>query len=877
MVHEHRVAVVHATAQQHARQLVADLALHQAAQRTGAVRRIVPGVRQPLARRIRHVERDAAFGQTRGHLRHLDVHDAAELVPGQRMEDHQLVETVDELRLELHVHGVHHGLALGVLVQIGLDQELRAQVRGHDQDRVLEVHGPALAIGQTAVVEHLQEHVEDLGVRLLHLVEQHHRIRAAAHGLGQLAALLIADVARRRADQAGHGGLLHVLAHIDAHHGLLVVEQEVGERLGELGLAHAGGAEEQERAGRAVRVGDAGARAAHRVGHGLDGLLLADHPFAEVLLHVQELLVFALHEAADGDAGPVGDDLRHGVGVHMVGHHRFVGGFGRVRLVGGAFGGGEFLLDGRDFAVQDAAGLLEVAFTRGLVGFHALGVELGAQVADLVVAGLLRIPTGGQTAQLLASVGQLGLQLLEALLGRRVLGLLQLHLLHFQAGDLALQLVDLLGLRVELHAQVRGGLVDQVDRLVGQLTAGDVPVGQRSGGDQRVVTDRDLVMGLISPLQTAQDRDRVFNGRFAHEHLLETALQRRILLHVLTVLVQRGRADQAQLAAGQHRLQHVARIHRALGRAGADDGVDLVDERDDLAVGVLDFVEHDLQALLELAAVLRTGDHRAEVERDQALVLQRRRHVAGHDALRQPLDDGGLADAGLANQHRVVLGAAAQDLDDAADLLIAADHRVELAVACLGGQVGGVLLQRLVVAFGVRAGNLGAAAHAGHGLAQRLRRDAVALEDIRALVRGAGRDADEQMFGGDVFVTHRLHLLLGLRDGGRQLTARLRLRGARTAGARQGDQRIAYLGADALTVAAGGLDQSGDHAVLLAQQRVHQVKRLDLRVARGRRALNRVADRLLGHRRELLFHIILLRRAPPRPAAGLSSGAIPAV
>ena len=68
------------------------------------------------------------------------------------------------------------------------------------------------------------------------------------------------------------------------------------------------------------------------------------------------------------------------------------------------------------------------------------------------------------------------------------------------------------------------------------------------------------------------------------QHLLEAPLQRRVLLDVLAVLVERGRADHPQLAAGEHRLEHVARVHRGLaGRAGTDDGVQLVDERDDLA------------------------------------------------------------------------------------------------------------------------------------------------------------------------------------------------------------------------------------------------------------------------------------------------------
>ena len=161
---------------------------------------------------------------------------------------------------------------------------------------------------------------------------------------------------------------------------------------------------------------------------------------------------------------------------------------------------------------------------------------------------------------------------------------------------------------------------------------------------------------------------------------LEAALERGVLLDVLAVLVERRGADHAQLAAREHRLEHVAGVHRALGRAGADDGVQLVDERDDLALGVGDLLEHGLEPLLELAAVLRPGDHRAEVERDDALVLEPLGHVALDDAAGEALDDGGLADAGLADEHRVVLRAARQHLDDPADLVVAADDRVELAL-----------------------------------------------------------------------------------------------------------------------------------------------------------------------------------------------------
>jgi hypothetical protein len=161
-----------------------------------------------------------------------------------------------------------------------------------------------------------------------------------------------------------------------------------------------------------------------------------------------------------------------------------------------------------------------------------------------------------------------------------------------------------------------------------------------------------------------------------------------------------GGADGVQLAAAQHRLQHLRRVHGALAGAGADDGVELVDEQDDGAVRVGDLLEHGLEPLLELAAILGAGHERAHVEREDLLVLQPFGHVAADDALRQPFDDGRLADAGLADEHRVVLGAAREHLDDAAHLLVAADDGIELALLGELGQVAAVAGERLVGGLG---------------------------------------------------------------------------------------------------------------------------------------------------------------------------------
>ena len=86
---------------------------------------------------------------------------------------------------------------------------------------------------------------------------------------------------------------------------------------------------------------------------------------------------------------------------------------------------------------------------------------------------------------------------------------------------------------------------------------------------------------------------------------------------------------------------------------------------------------------------------------DQPAVAQRAGDVAGDDALGEALDDRRLADAGLADEHRVVLRAAAEHLDDAADLLVAADDRVELALLGALGEVDAEALERLEALLGV--------------------------------------------------------------------------------------------------------------------------------------------------------------------------------
>ena len=392
------------------------------------------------------------------------------------------------------------------------------------------------------------------------------------------------------------------------------------------------------------------------------------------------------------------------------------------------------------------------------------GVELGLDVLHVHDDVALVLPFGRTGREVFLLGGDFATQVLEALLAGLVGFLLKGLLLDLHLGQTTLCGVELLRLRVNLDAQTAGCLVHEVDGLVGQEPVGDVAVGKLGCRHDSAVGDANAVMDVVFFLETAQDGDGVLDGGLGHQHRLEPALESRVFLDVLPVLVERRGADRMQLATCEGGFEHVARIDRAVAaRACAHDGVQLVDEQDDAPVGVLHLAQHGLQPILELAAVLGAGEHRGDVERDDVAVLQAVGHVARHDALGEPLDDRRLAGARLADEHGVVLRAARQHLDGAADFLVPPDDGVELALTRLLGKVLTILVQGVELHLRRLVGHALVAAQLVVGLLDRLGRDAGGVEHAPGIGL-VSCQRDEQMLGGGVAITHALGDLLGRID-----------------------------------------------------------------------------------------------------------------
>ena len=228
----------------------------------------------------------------------------------------------------------------------------------------------------------------------------------------------------------------------------------------------------------------------------------------------------------------------------------------------------------------------------------------------------------------------------------------------------------------QFHARAR--FVQQIDRLVRQEPVGNVAAREIHGVADRIFRIAHGMEFFIAVAHALQHANRLIFSGCGHLDRLEAPLERAILLNRLAVFGRRCRADALNLAPAQRRLQNVGGVERPFRRSRSHQRVQFVDE-DDRVLALHQFLHDSLQPFFELPAILRPGHDQRQIERENPLVREERRHVAIRDALRQPFDDRRLAHPRLADQDRIVLRAPAQNLNGALEFAVAPDQRIELS------------------------------------------------------------------------------------------------------------------------------------------------------------------------------------------------------
>ena len=226
------------------RQLVLDLVLDHPPQRPGAKERVVAFLGDMLTGRRADLHVYLAVGQLLADLVQHQVDDGEDVLLGEGMEHHGGIHPVQELWPEELLYLVQDLILHALVVLafrlglVGLQREaddgllgnqVGAQVAGHHDDGVAKVYFATFGVAQVAVVEDLEQDVEDLGVGLLDLVQQDTAVTLATHPFCKLATIIVAHVSRRGANEPGHSMPLLELRHVQPDHSVLVAEHELGE------------------------------------------------------------------------------------------------------------------------------------------------------------------------------------------------------------------------------------------------------------------------------------------------------------------------------------------------------------------------------------------------------------------------------------------------------------------------------------------------------------------------------------------------------------------------------------------------------------------------------------------------------------------------
>mmetsp|Transcript_13089 Transcript_13089/g.40862 ORF Transcript_13089/g.40862 Transcript_13089/m.40862 type:complete len:433 (-) Transcript_13089:866-2164(-) len=364
-----------------------------------------------------------------------------------------------------------------------------------------------------------------------------------------------------------------------------------GVDLAQLCLANAGGAHEQEAGQRLVGVRQPRAAALHRLGDGRHGGALPQHTRAQNLLELEQLVTLRLHELRHRNARPAADHLAD---VRLGDFIRHAEAAAAARGGGRLLSHFELVLQADELPVLEFGRLGQVVLALGLRDGHVGLVNLLFDLRHARHRAARLLPLGAHHRLLRLHGNHVGVQPRQARLGCRPGLVAQRESLHFHLYQPPVEVVERARLAGELHLELGRRLVHHVDGLVGQESLRDVPVGQRGRLNQRRVGDAHAVVHLVALAQASQDGNGRLHRRLVHQHRLEAALQRRILLDVFAVLLERRGADAAQLAAAEHGLEQVARVKRPFRGARAHHGVDLVDEEHDAPRSALHLLQHAL-------------------------------------------------------------------------------------------------------------------------------------------------------------------------------------------------------------------------------------------------------------------------------------------
>ena len=471
--------------------------------------------------------------------------------------------------------------------------------------------------------------------------------------------------------------------HVDGDEIALAAVEKIGERKRGFSFADAAGADKHEDADRLDGIVHAGAVCGNALGDRFEGVVLADDPGCHEIFQVQSTVLISscciLPTGMPVQAEMTSPTICVSTQTRMSGESPCNASSSAFSFSSSARRAAESVagLSGRSCRGRHARGAAAAERWRRPNGSS---FELRANVADarnerqfFIAAFFESLEARGDFRFLLGDGGE-AFGMIDADSGFAF----EDALLDFEVVDLAQGVFDHRRRGVLSEREARACGVHYADGFVRKLAACEIAMGELCGGADRFVKNSHVVVFLERANDAAQhDHALFFGGLFDFDNL-EAASKRGIFFEEFFVFGPGGGGDRAQFAASQCRLEKIRGIALPCRAAGADHGVGFVNEENDGRRRGFHLFDQPLEAILEFAFDAGASLQEREIERADGDVLERRRNIACCNTQRKTFDDGGLAHARFTGEDGIVLTATSKNVDDLADLVIAAEDGVDL-------------------------------------------------------------------------------------------------------------------------------------------------------------------------------------------------------
>src|SRR5262249_48262346 len=205
-----------------------------------------------------------------------------------------------------------------------------------------------------------------------------------------------------------------------------------------------------------------------------------------------------------------------------------------------------------------------------------------------------------------------------------------------------------------VYLDLYGSRIEPTDHFIGQVQIAYVARRHLKRGFNCFIGYRYRVVVFKTASYSEQNLARIFNGRLIDLDEPESSRQSFVFGDVFLVFGHRSGADDANLASGERRFEHICGIGAcAQSRTCADDGMCFIDEQNQIFT-LLDFIDDALNALFKHSAQHSAGDDPGHLKIDYVRIAQSCGNFFRFefDQSGQPFYNRRLTDSGFAYEHR---------------------------------------------------------------------------------------------------------------------------------------------------------------------------------------------------------------------------------